>query len=85
MAQANLIDGRAIAVQIQGELAQRIAALRARGVRPGLAFVRVGEDPASKVYVGPIAGRIAPNRSGFGPMTIEMWMQDTVRAAEASL
>jgi methylenetetrahydrofolate dehydrogenase (NADP+)/methenyltetrahydrofolate cyclohydrolase len=52
MAQSNLIDGRAIAAQIQGELAQRIAALKARGVQPGLAFVRVGEDPASKVYVG---------------------------------
>lgn len=48
----NLIDGRAIAAQLQAELAGRIAALHARGVRPGLAFVRVGEDPASKVYVG---------------------------------
>ncbi|MBU6402651.1 MAG: bifunctional 5,10-methylenetetrahydrofolate dehydrogenase/5,10-methenyltetrahydrofolate cyclohydrolase [Verrucomicrobia bacterium] len=48
----NLIDGRAIAEQIHGETARRITALRARGVRPGLAFVRVGEDPASKVYVG---------------------------------
>jgi methylenetetrahydrofolate dehydrogenase (NADP+)/methenyltetrahydrofolate cyclohydrolase len=52
MAPANLIDGRAIAAQIQSELAQRVAALKTRGVQPGLAFVRVGEDPASKVYVG---------------------------------
>jgi methylenetetrahydrofolate dehydrogenase (NADP+)/methenyltetrahydrofolate cyclohydrolase len=52
MALANLIDGRAIATQIQSELTQRIAALRLRGLQPGLAFVRVGEDPASKVYVG---------------------------------
>jgi methylenetetrahydrofolate dehydrogenase (NADP+)/methenyltetrahydrofolate cyclohydrolase len=52
MAPANLIDGRAIAAQITGELTQRIAALKSRGVQPGLAFVRVGEDPASKVYVG---------------------------------
>jgi len=48
----NVIDGRAIAAQIQRELAQRVAELNQRGVRPGLAFVRVGEDPASKVYVG---------------------------------
>jgi methylenetetrahydrofolate dehydrogenase (NADP+)/methenyltetrahydrofolate cyclohydrolase len=48
----NIIDGRAIAAQIQRELAQRVAELNQRGVRPGLAFVRVGEDPASKVYVG---------------------------------
>jgi methylenetetrahydrofolate dehydrogenase (NADP+)/methenyltetrahydrofolate cyclohydrolase len=48
----NLMDGRAIAAQLQAELVERISALHARGVRPGLAFVRVGEDPASKVYVG---------------------------------
>lgn len=52
MPAGNLIDGKAVAAQIQGELTQRIAALKARGVTPGLAFVRVGEDPASKVYVG---------------------------------
>ena len=52
MAPANLIDGRAIARQLQEELAGRITNLKARGVQPGLAFVRVGEDPASKVYVG---------------------------------
>lgn len=52
MASANLIDGRAIASQIQLEVAQRVDDLKSRGVQPGLAFVRVGEDPASKVYVG---------------------------------
>lgn len=52
MAAANLIDGRFVAGQIQSELTQRIAALKSRGMQPGLAFVRVGEDPASKVYVG---------------------------------
>ncbi|PYI85733.1 MAG: bifunctional 5,10-methylene-tetrahydrofolate dehydrogenase/5,10-methylene-tetrahydrofolate cyclohydrolase, partial [Verrucomicrobia bacterium] len=49
---ANLIDGRAIASQLLDELAGRIVALKKRGTQPGLAFVRVGEDPASKVYVG---------------------------------
>jgi methylenetetrahydrofolate dehydrogenase (NADP+)/methenyltetrahydrofolate cyclohydrolase len=52
MAADNLIDGRAIAEQIHGETAARIATLKSRGIQPGLAFVRVGEDPASKVYVG---------------------------------
>jgi len=52
MSVGNLIDGRAVAAQIQGELTARVAALKQRGVQPGLAFVRVGEDPASKVYVG---------------------------------
>ena len=48
----NLIDGRAIAEAIHAETAARVAQLKARGIQPGLAFVRVGEDPASKVYVG---------------------------------
>src|SRR3974377_2271305 len=52
MAPGNLIDGRAIAAQILGELSGRIGTLKARGVQPGLAFVRVGEDAASRVYVG---------------------------------
>ena len=52
MSVANLIDGRAIADQIHQETAGRVAALTSQGVRPGLIFVRVGEDPASRVYVG---------------------------------
>jgi methylenetetrahydrofolate dehydrogenase (NADP+) / methenyltetrahydrofolate cyclohydrolase len=48
----NLIDGRAIAEQIHAETSQRVAALKSRGLEPKLVFVRVGEDPASKVYVG---------------------------------
>ncbi len=48
----NLIDGRALAEQLHSETAARIQKLQARGVRPGLVFVRVGEDPASQVYVG---------------------------------
>jgi methylenetetrahydrofolate dehydrogenase (NADP+)/methenyltetrahydrofolate cyclohydrolase len=47
----NLIDGRAIADQVYKETTQRVAALKSRGIQPGLAFVRVGEDPASRVYV----------------------------------
>jgi methylenetetrahydrofolate dehydrogenase (NADP+)/methenyltetrahydrofolate cyclohydrolase len=49
---SNLIDGRAIAAQIHAETAARVASLASRGIVPGLAFVRVGEDPASVVYVG---------------------------------
>ena len=52
MSAGNLIDGRAISAQILGELSARVSALKSRGLQPGLAFVRVGEDPASKVYVG---------------------------------
>jgi methylenetetrahydrofolate dehydrogenase (NADP+)/methenyltetrahydrofolate cyclohydrolase len=48
---AELIDGAAIAKEIRGEIAAHTRELTARGVRPGLAVVLVGEDPASKVYV----------------------------------
>jgi methylenetetrahydrofolate dehydrogenase (NADP+)/methenyltetrahydrofolate cyclohydrolase len=51
-APSNLIDGRAIAEQLHQETAGRVAALKARGLVPGIVFVRVGEDPASRVYVG---------------------------------
>jgi methylenetetrahydrofolate dehydrogenase (NADP+)/methenyltetrahydrofolate cyclohydrolase len=48
----NLIDGRAIAADIHQETFVRVSTLKHRGVQPGLAFIRVGEDPASQVYVG---------------------------------
>ena len=48
---AQLIDGVALSRQIRAEVAQRAAALAARGHRPGLAVILVGEDPASATYV----------------------------------
>jgi methylenetetrahydrofolate dehydrogenase (NADP+)/methenyltetrahydrofolate cyclohydrolase len=48
---AQIIDGRAIADEIRIELRERVRGLRERGVDPGLAFVLVGENPASISYV----------------------------------
>ncbi|MBL8329777.1 MAG: bifunctional methylenetetrahydrofolate dehydrogenase/methenyltetrahydrofolate cyclohydrolase FolD [Rubrivivax sp.] len=48
---AQLISGTALSQQIRGEVSARTAALAARGVRPGLAVILVGDDPASAVYV----------------------------------
>jgi methylenetetrahydrofolate dehydrogenase (NADP+)/methenyltetrahydrofolate cyclohydrolase len=48
---ARVIDGKAIAAKIRGELTVTVADLKTKGVVPGLAVVLVGEDPASKVYV----------------------------------
>ena len=48
----NLIDGRAFARQVHSESAARMADLARRGIQPGLLVIRVGEDPASQVYVG---------------------------------
>jgi len=47
---ADLIDGRAIAKKVRADAAERAKKLIARGIRPGLAVVLVGEDPASIVY-----------------------------------
>jgi methylenetetrahydrofolate dehydrogenase (NADP+)/methenyltetrahydrofolate cyclohydrolase len=51
MQMAKVIDGKAIAAKIRGEISAEAAALKANGVVPGLAVVLVGEDAASKVYV----------------------------------
>lgn len=48
---AGLIDGKAVAEAIEREIREDAARLAARGVRPGLTAVRVGEDPASEIYV----------------------------------
>jgi len=48
---ARLIDGTALSRQIRQQLGERAAAITARGNKPGLAVVLVGEDPASAVYV----------------------------------
>jgi len=49
---AKILDGKTAAAAIKSELADRVAALRARGVTPGIATVLVGADPASQLYVG---------------------------------
>ena len=48
---ARILNGNAIRDQIYSELQAEIATLASAGVRPGLAAVRVGDDPASKLYV----------------------------------
>src|SRR5690349_20158620 len=48
---AVLLDGAAIARQVYSKLEQRIAALGRQGVRPGLAAVEVGANPASLLYI----------------------------------
>jgi len=48
---ARIIDGKAIAAKIRGEIAAEVKKLESLGIKPGLAVVLVGEDPASRVYV----------------------------------
>src|SRR5262245_40392317 len=49
---AQLLDGAAVAEAIRQGVASRVKELESRGIKPGLAVVIVGDDPASKVYVG---------------------------------
>jgi methylenetetrahydrofolate dehydrogenase (NADP+) / methenyltetrahydrofolate cyclohydrolase len=48
---AQILDGKSLAATIRGALKQEVAALVRRGVKPGLAVVLAGDDPASRVYV----------------------------------
>ncbi len=48
---AALIDGKSIARKIRGEIAVEVNRLESQGIKPGLAVILVGDDPASKVYV----------------------------------
>lgn len=48
---AQILDGKAVAAAIKAELTTRVAALRERGVVPGLGTILVGDDPGSRWYV----------------------------------
>ncbi len=48
---AQILDGKALASKIKGELAIRVAELKSRGITPGLGTVLVGDDPGSHSYV----------------------------------
>jgi methylenetetrahydrofolate dehydrogenase (NADP+) / methenyltetrahydrofolate cyclohydrolase len=67
---AELIDGRAIAKKIRADVAERVKELAARGVKPGLAVILVGDDPASAVYVG--AKGKATEEAGMYSLTIRL-------------
>lgn len=56
---AKIIDGKAIAAEVNEETRRRVEALRAEGRIPGLAVVLVGDDPASQVYVNAKAKKCA--------------------------
>jgi len=48
---AKIIDGKAIAAQVRGEVAEKVSELKAKGITPCLAVILVGENPASVSYV----------------------------------
>ena len=48
---AQILDGKSLAAQVRAGVKEKVARLAQRGIRPGLAVVLAGDDPASKVYV----------------------------------
>jgi methylenetetrahydrofolate dehydrogenase (NADP+)/methenyltetrahydrofolate cyclohydrolase len=80
---AERIDGTAIALTIRTEAAERTKALAARGVKPGLAVVLVGEDPASAVYVR--AKGKACEEAGMHSVTIRLPAETTQAALLAQV
>lgn len=66
---AKIIDGKAIAAEIRREVARETEALGNKGITPGLATVLVGDDPASRVYVG-------AKRKACAEVGIKAWDHD---------
>jgi methylenetetrahydrofolate dehydrogenase (NADP+) / methenyltetrahydrofolate cyclohydrolase len=67
---AELIDGRAIAKKIRADVAERVTKLATEGIKPGLAVILVGDDPASAVYVAS-KGR-ATEEAGMHSITMRL-------------
>jgi methylenetetrahydrofolate dehydrogenase (NADP+)/methenyltetrahydrofolate cyclohydrolase len=83
---ARVLDGKAVAAAIRGELAEEVERLAAAGRRPTLAAVLVGDDEASHIYVG--SKQRAAERSGIGSRRVELpatASQKDVLAAVAEL
>jgi len=66
---AKIIDGKAIAAEVREEVANETKVLADRGIKPGLATVVVGDDPASRIYV-------ASKRKACAQAGINSWDHD---------
>jgi methylenetetrahydrofolate dehydrogenase (NADP+)/methenyltetrahydrofolate cyclohydrolase len=76
---ARILDGKAVAARIRGEVAERVKALADRGVTPGLAAVLVGDDQASRIYV-------AAKQKDCAEVGIASWRHDLpADASEADI
>ncbi len=71
---AQILDGKAMSAALRAEIAQRVAALKEKGVTPGLAVILVGDDPASQIYV---------RNKGIGCEQTGMY-SETIRMPEAT-
>ena len=88
MMAAQLLDGKIMSDALRAEIAQKVAALKEKGVTPGLAVILVGEDPASQIYVRNKG--IGCEQTGMHSVTIRMpeettqqELEDQIRALNA--
>ena len=77
-----IIDGKAIAARVRAEVAVQVREIVARaGLPPGLALIRVGNDPASEVYVrGKVKACAETGVAGFEHILSEATTQDELLA-----
>ena len=80
---AKLLDGAAMAMEVEKELKQRVEALRERGIVPGLCVILVGSDPASQTYVANKEKACA--RLGIHSRTVRMGEETTQAELEAEI
>ena len=77
---AQLLDGKAMSEELRAEIARKVAALKERGVTPGLSVILVGDDPASQIYVRNKG--IGCEKTGMHSVTIRMPEDTTQQALE---
>ena len=80
---AQLLDGKAMSEALRAEIARKVAALKERGVIPGLAVILVGDDPASQIYVRNKG--IGCEKTGMHSVTIRMPEDTTQQALEGQI
>lgn len=80
---AKILDGAAMALEVEKELKQRVDALREKNVVPGLCVILVGNDPASQTYVANKEKACA--RLGIHSQTLRMAAETTQAELEASI
>lgn len=80
---AKILDGAAMALEVEKELKQRVDALREKNVVPGLCVILVGNDPASRTYVANKEKACA--RLGIHSQTLRMGAETTQAELEAAI
>ena len=80
---AQVLDGKVLSREVLGRVTERVTALKAKGIQPGLAVILVGNDPASEIYVRNKG--LACGETGIRSETIRMPAETTQKALEAEI